>query len=180
MIAAFDATNSVVRPAIQSQLIKRYEGGRLQVWKKIERYQEERRSTRNVEVINITNGVIKVDKQFNISGTGNIINVADYMENVTNTVNNNLSDSNADDEVKKLINQLATEIEIIANKIDPSQLKKLGKNLEALSVEAGSDEPDRSWYEVSIKGLTDAAKAIGKISEPIINIVKKLSPLLLA
>ena len=180
MIAAFDATSAIVRPAIQAQLIKRYEGGRLQVWKKIKAFQEERRATRSVKVVNIEEGGIMVDKQVNVSGTGNVVNVAEYMSNVTNTVNNNLAESNADQEVKKLIDDLAGEIERIADKIDPVQLKKMGKNIEALSNEVASEEPEQRWYEVSIEGLKDAAQAVGAIADPVFSIVKKLSALLLA
>ncbi len=179
IVAAFDATNSVVRKATQEQLVKRYEGGRLQVWKKIEAYQEHRRSLRSVNVVNLNKGAIMVDKHVNVSGTGNIVNVAEYMSNVTNTVNNNLAESGLNKEVKDLIKELTEEIQKVASNADAVQVKKMGKNLEALSNEVASEEPDRQWYEVSLQGIMDAAKAIGTIADPVISIAKKISALLL-
>ncbi len=185
ILAAFDATKAVVRPAIRKQLIKRYEGGRLQVWKKIQAFQEERQAIRSVKVIKIEKGGNMVDQSVNISGSGgvanvtNVANVAKYMSNVTTTVNNNLAESNADNEVKNLIKALSKEIESVASKADPAQVKKLGKNLEALSKEAATDEPDRQWYEVSLTGIMDAAKAVGSAAEPVLKIAKKLAAILL-
>ncbi|MDU0459277.1 MAG: hypothetical protein RW306_11170 [Geobacteraceae bacterium] len=180
IVSAFDATQAVVRPALQAQLISRYESSHRQVWKKIEAYQEQRRATRLVKVIKVENGGIMVDNQVTVSGTGNIINVAEYMSNVTNKVNNYMADSGAIVDVKALIKQLNEEIGRIASEIDPSQVKKMGKNLEVLSKEVASDEPERRWYEVSIEGIKEAAQAVGSIAEPIVNIVGKLSALLLA
>lgn len=180
IVAAFEATNAVVRPATQAQLISRYEGSRRQVWEKIQNYEKERRATRHVHVLNVEGGAIMIDKQVNVGGTGNIVNVADFMSNVTNTVNNNLAESNADQEVKSLIQRLNQEIERIAPDIDPGLTKKMGKNIEALSREVASDEPERRWYEVSLEGLKEAAQAVGEVAKPIVDIVKTLSGLLLA
>lgn len=180
IVAAFDATQAAIRPASQAQLVSRYEGSRRQVWQKIAAYQEQRRATRLVSVLNAEKGAIMVDKQVNVSGTGNIVNVAEYMSNVTNTVNNNLAKSDADAQVKTLIEQLTEEIKRVASEADPSQTKKMGKNLEALSKEVASDEPERRWYELSLAGIKEAAEAVGAIATPIITTIGKLSALLLA
>jgi hypothetical protein len=179
IITAFDATKEVVRPAIQEQLIRRYEGGRLQVWKKVEEYQDQRRATRSVSVIKVEKGAIMIDKNVNVSGTGHIVNVAEYMTGITNTVNNNLAESVADKQVIDLIKELTQEIDRVAIDVDPSQVKKMGKNLEALSNEVANQDPDRKWYEVSIEGIIDAAKAVGSVADPVVTVAKKISALLL-
>lgn len=179
ILAAFDATEAVVRPARREQLISRYDNGRRQVWQKIAAFQEERRATRMVSVLNIGEGGIYVEKQVTVSGTGNIVNVAEYMSNVTNTVHNNLAKSGAGDEVKDLVQQLNQAIETIAPQVEPTELKKMGKNLEALSKEIASDEPERRWYEVSLEGLKEAAEAVGELAEPVVKIAAKLAALLL-
>jgi actin-related protein len=130
-------------------------------------------------VLNAEKGAIMVDKQVNVSGTGNIVNVADYMSNVSNTVTNNLAESGATDEIKKLIEELNSEIQKVSAKADPSQVKQMGKNLKALSEEVASDEPERRWYEVSLEGIKEAAEAVGEIAKPVINITKKIAALLL-
>ena len=177
--AAFDATQSVVRPASQAQLISRYEGSRRQVWKKIQKFQEERRATRLVQSITTQGGDIFVEKQINVSGTGNIVNVAEYMSNVTNTVNNNLAQSKEDTEVRDLIAELNRQVVSVAPNADPSQIQKMGKNLERLSDEAANDEPDKRWYDLSLKGIKEAAEAVGEIAGPILKTVSKLVALLL-
>lgn len=180
IVTAFDATQAVVRPASQAQLISRYEGGRRQVWEKIAIYQEQRRATRLLNVFNVKKGGSVVEKQINISGTGHILNLAKFMSDVTITVNNNMAESDANGEVKALIKQLNEEIERVASQIDPSQVKKMVKGLEALSREVASDDPERRWYEVSLEGIKEAAQTVGKIAYPIIDIAGKLSALLLA
>ena len=84
-----------------------------------------------------------------------------------------------DNEIKVLIKQLNQEIERVASKVDPGQVKKMGKNLEALSKELVSEEPERRWYEVSIEGIMDAAKAVGAIADPVFSIAEKLLKLLI-
>jgi hypothetical protein len=179
IVTAFDATQAVVRPASQAQLISRYEGGRRQVWEKIANYQEQRRATRLVHVLKAEKGAIMVDKQVNVSGTGNIVNVAEFMSDMTNTVNNYLADSDANAEVKALIKELNEEIKRVAPKADPSQVKKMGKSLEALSKEVACEEPEREWYSLSLKGITEAAQTMGDIANPVLSIVGKLVSLLL-
>lgn len=180
ILAAFDATIAVIRPASQAQLVSRYEGGRRQIWQKIAKYQEQRNATRLVHVLNAEKGAIMVEKQVNVSGTGNIVNVADYMSDVTNTVTNNLTESNTTDDIKELIEQLSQEIKKVSLEADPSQIKQMGKNLKALSEEVASDEPDRRWYELSLEGIKEAAQTLGEIAKPVLSITSKLAAILLA
>ena len=179
ILVAFDATQKVIRSASRSLLISRYEGCRRQVWKKIARFQDERKATKILETINIEKGGITVERNVNVNGTGNIVNVAEYMSNVKNEVTNNLAKSEADPEVKSLITELMKEFEKIAAQAKPEQTKKIAKNLDALTNEIASDQPERSWYELSLKGIKEAAQAIGEIADPVISIVAKLSLLLL-
>lgn len=116
-------------------------------------------------------------------GTIGVLNVAEYMQNVTNTVNQNLAGAtNAPEDVKSLVAQLAQEVETAGNQIPPEQApqaQKMGKNLEALSREVASPEPERAWYEVSLKGLKEAAETVGELGKPIAATLAKLMPLLL-
>jgi hypothetical protein len=56
----------------------------------------------------------------------------------------------------------------------------MARDAEALLKEATSSQPRRRWYEVSLEGLKEAAKNIGEIADPVLGIVQKLMPLLLA
>ena len=124
---------------------------------------------------------IVVEKQINVdnSGIGNITNIAEYMSGVTNTVYNNVNQSNTSDEIKDLIKELTERITAVAPQIETKTAEKLGKNVEALSKEVASTEPDRRWYEVSLSGLKEAAVAVGELGKPILETISKLTPLLL-
>jgi len=178
ILAAIEASQKVIRDASTEQLISRYVGGRRQVWNKVDNYQKQRQAVCLSQVVNIEKGAIVVDKNVTVSGNGNIVNVADYLSNVTNTVNNAMEETTANDEIKQLVMELSKEVTKISMEAEDKHTKNLGKNLEALSNELTNDEPDSRWYELSLSGLKDAAQAIGSIANPIIDIVKKLTPLL--
>ena len=147
--------------------VDRYEGARRQVWEKIEDYQIRRASIRQVSIVNVQKGAISVDKSVTVhqSGTGNIINIAEYMSGVTNQVNNNLQQSSQSEDVKALVQQLVEQVKAISAKADPKQTQAMGKNLKRLSDELAEPEPDRAWYEVSLKGLKEAAEAVEALTD---------------
>jgi hypothetical protein len=143
---------------------------------------EHGRVTYQVEHIdNVYIGETIVDRPTTItqSGTGNILNVADFMSNVTNQVNNNIQQSSASDDAKALVKQLADEINAISTKIDLKLTERMGSDLQTLSNEMKQSEPRKAWYELSLKGLKEAAETIGEIASPILTTVGKLMPLLL-
>jgi hypothetical protein len=55
----------------------------------------------------------------------------------------------------------------------------MGSDVETLSKEMSQPKPRRAWYELSLKGLREAAEAVGEIGKPIVETVKLLWPLLL-
>jgi hypothetical protein len=79
----------------------------------------------------------RVEKHYeiNASGQGNIINIAEYMTGVTNTVNQNVSQSSTSDDVKELIRTLAAQLGAAAPKIDTEIAERMGSDLKALSEE---------------------------------------------
>jgi hypothetical protein len=181
ILAAFDAAERVTPPATRKNLIERYAGARRQVWEKIEDYQIRRASIRTVSTVNVQPGATFVAKSVTVnqSGTGNIINIAEYMSGVTNQVTSNLQQSSSSEEVKALVQQLVEQVKALSPEADPKLTQAMGKNLKRLSEELAEPEPDPAWYEVSLKGLKEAAEAVGEIAKPVIATVAKLMPLLL-
>ena len=178
ILSAFDACEQVTKPSNRLNMIDRYEGTHRQIWNMVEDYQIRRASIRVVPVIEVKQGGITVNKNvtLNQSGTGNIANISEFMSNITNQINNNLEKSASTDEVKILMQQLADQIKSISDKIDPKQIKRMGNDLETISKEMTLPEPRKEWYELSIKGLKEAAEAVGEIAVPIIATLKKLIP----
>jgi GTPase SAR1 family protein len=95
---------------------------------------------------------------------------------------NGLKESKADDAVKTLLEQLLTEIKALNEKVPATQaqaVEKMASRADSLINETKNETPDREWYEVSLKGILEAAKAIGGVANPVLEVAKKLSPLLL-
>lgn len=125
---------------------------------------EQKMSTQNV---NINNSTIH----------GSVI-AAEKIENCFNA----LQESKADDETKQLLEQLLNEIKALNEKVPESQMQaveNMAKRADTLINESKSESPEKEWYELSLKGITDAATSLGEIATPVMNIVEALSPLLL-
>jgi hypothetical protein len=178
VLAAFDASEQITAPATRQNLINRYQGARLQVWRKIEDYQIRRATSRLVAITEINAGVLNV-KNTIINGNSGIVNIAEMMIDVTNTVTNNMEKSSLTDDVKVLMKELTDQITAISSEIDPKQAQRLGSDLQSLSNEMAQAEPRQAWYELSIKGLKDAAETVGEIALPIISTLQKIAPLLI-
>ena len=104
--------------------------------------------------------------------------IADSIENSFNA----LAKSNLNDETKKLLEQLLKTINEINKQAKPENTEtaeSMARDVESLIKEATSAKPRRKWYEVSIEGLKQAAVNIGEVATPVLEIVGKLSPLLL-
>lgn len=113
--------------------------------------------------------------------SGVIVNVAEYMSNVSNHVNNSIHQSNESDEVKKLVKQLTEQITAIANSTNSnnaSNVQQMGEDLKTLSNEMAKPKPRSAWYDISLKGIKEAATAIGEIAKPVVDTVCMLMKLL--
>ncbi|NUO79973.1 hypothetical protein HUU05_07840 [candidate division KSB1 bacterium] len=181
ILAAFDAAEQVTAVASRINLVERFEGARRQIWQKIEDYQIRRAAVRVVPVTYVESGGTFVEKNVitNVSGQGNIVNVAEYMANITNTVQMHLEQSSAPSEVQALVKKLAQQIEEIAAKIDPQKTQQLGGDLAVLSKEMAMPQPRKRWYQTALESIKEVATTIGEIGKPILETIKLLSPLLI-
>jgi hypothetical protein len=130
------------------------------------------------KVVNMTQ-----EKAINISGSDININapvfIADEIQNCFNT----LKDAEIEPNIENLLNDLLIRIAEVSKHIpqnDAQHAKTMVRDAESLVKEASSSNPRRKWYEVSLEGLKDAANAIGEIAKPVLDVVSKLSPLLLS
>jgi len=181
ILEAYDAAEEVTPSAERSTLEGRFAGARVQIARKIEDYRARRAAVRVVRVTYVENGATYMERNVttNVSGTGNVVNVAEFMSNVTNTVTNNLQQSSAGPEIQALVTALTKQIEGLGTKIDPVKTQQMGSDVEALSKELASPQPRQKWYEVSLSGLKEAAEAVGEVGKPILETIAKLWPLLL-
>jgi hypothetical protein len=122
--------------------------------------------------VNMSNG-----NQINVHGTvqGNVF-IGEKIEGVTANINA----SNAPEETKSKLKELTEAVKNMAPSLDEKLQAKVAKNLERLTTEAVAPEPDRDWYEVSAKGLMEAAQTVSEvIGGPVIAAVKSISSLFL-
>ena len=56
--------------------------------------------------------------------------------------------------------------------------KRVAKDYQSLAAEATSEEPRKEWYELSAKGLIEAAETVGAMAAPVITAVKAILALL--
>jgi flagellar biosynthesis/type III secretory pathway protein FliH len=110
---------------------------------------------------------------------GAIANVAEHMAHVVNQVTQQVNESAVSDDVKQLLKQLAEQIAAIDVTANPTKVQQMAGDLKTLSDEVVKTEPRRKWYELSLEGIKEAAKAIGDIGKPVIETVTKLVPLLI-
>jgi len=113
-------------------------------------------------------------------GNGNIIQgdfvVAKSIEGSFNRVKK----SAVQDDVKTLLLQLASQVGTMAAVMEKDHAAKAADDLERLTQEATRPRPSRSFWELSVKGLKDAATTVKDIGAPILSTVAKLIPLLAA
>jgi hypothetical protein len=93
---------------------------------------------------------------------------------------NRVKESPANDKLKTAAQQLTSEVGKIITLLDPENAKKAADDLETLTREVARAKPRREWWELSLKGLKDAAVAVKEIGQPVIATVKMLTPLLAA
>jgi hypothetical protein len=121
---------------------------------------------------------MKTERIINIGNNNSItapVIIADQIENSFNASAN----SNIDSQVKDLLQQLVLAVNDSSKSANKEQAETMARDVESLTKEVTSSKPRREWYEVSVKGLQQAAENIGKIGEPILKIVGQLLPLLI-
>lgn len=127
------------------------------------------------------NVVEKKEKVIEIGANTQIsapIIIADSIENSFNA----LAKSNINDETKVLLEQLLKAVNEINKRAVPEKVESaesMARDAESLVKEATSAKPRRKWFEVSIEGLKQAAINLGEVATPVIELLGKLSPLLL-
>jgi hypothetical protein len=128
------------------------------------------------------NIVAKKEKVIEIGNNTQIsapIVIADSIEDSFHT----LAKSEINDETKDLFERLLKAVNDINKQVPPDNAESaesMAREAADLIKEATSPKPRRRWYEVSIEGLKQAATNIGEVAAPVLEIVGKLSPLLLA
>ena len=120
------------------------------------------------------------EKVINIGDNNTIsapITIADSIQNSFN----DLKEATIDQDIEKLLKQLLEAVnDVNKNATDEASVatEAMARDVETLVKEATSANPRQAWYEITMKGLKEAAKSVGEIANPVLEVLKKLSPLL--
>ncbi|NJM10503.1 MAG: hypothetical protein HC889_00025 [Synechococcaceae cyanobacterium SM1_2_3] len=179
ILTAFDTVGATKKDIERADLEQRLCGMRLQVRRKIERFE-----SRAVGHFHFGDNAIFMEtqivkKSINI-GNGNTITAPVV---IAETIQNSftvLESGQINSEVKLLIQSLLAQITEVAKAAPNDKASELAEYGEALAKEVVRSKPRREWYDLSIKGLVEASQAIGEIGKPIIDTAAKLLPVLVA
>jgi hypothetical protein len=98
-----------------------------------------------------------------------------------NVIINNTGANN--ENVNLLLEPLLSEIKALNSKAPATQtpiVEKMISRADGLITKSKSETPDREWYQLSLKGIKDAALTLKEMGEPILEIATKPSLLLLS
>lgn len=115
---------------------------------------------------------IQIGNNANISG--NFV-VAKTIENSFNKIDS----SDLTNDIKELLKQLSTEVTKMTEHLSDEEAKDIADDLETLIDKTTCEKPKRKWWSVSIDGLTKAAENLGKVGEPVLELLSKIAPLLI-
>jgi len=81
-------------------------------------------------------------------------------------------------ELQGLMKDLAIAVGRMTQKMSKEQAEDAAEDLKNLVEQAAREKPKRKWWSVSVEGLTQAAKNIGEIGKPVLDILERIVPIL--
>lgn len=178
----FGISQSVVFNAAQQALGIAFEGHatslrfiRQQVAAKVDGYILRAQSTSTV-INNIQGDVMNTNIQLgnvNVTGDFNLVTAT----NIQNSFNK-AANAEIDTELKEKLKAIAVEVAKLAEKLSPDDAEKVSKDLESLTSEVVSKIPRKEWYELSAKGIVEAAKTVAEMAAPVTAAVNAVLALL--
>jgi len=89
-----------------------------------------------------------------------------------------IQSGSASEELKTLLQELAEEVAKIAKALPTDRAEELADDLKRLTGEVTKEKPRRKFWELSAKGIQEAAQAVGEIGKTAIMLLTKITPLL--
>ena len=87
-------------------------------------------------------------------------------KNIENSFNKAAA-SDVSNELKENLKLLAIEVAKLAKELPAKEAERVTNDLSALTSEAVSGEPRKEWYQLSAKGILDAAKFVAEMVPPV-------------
>jgi hypothetical protein len=91
---------------------------------------------------------------------------------------NKVENANVSNELKSLLKDLAKSVATMSEHLPKEIAGQAARDLETLAAEATSKTPREKWWQLSAEGLTKAAKDIGEIGKPVLELAAKIVAIL--
>lgn len=91
---------------------------------------------------------------------------------------NKATSANIPNDLKKLLKDLSIAVGQMSEKLSQEEAKQAARDLETLMAEATSEKPRRKWWELSIDGLKEAARNVGEIGKPVLELATRIVAIL--
>jgi hypothetical protein len=125
----------------------------------------------------------KTNMTTNISvtlGDGTVIHGDMVIANSIKDSFNHAASADSPGEIKETLKQLASAIGKLIEGLDKESAAEVARDLETLTAEATSAAPRKKWWQLSLDSITSAAEKVAGVGKPVLEILAKLTPLLLA
>lgn len=93
---------------------------------------------------------------------------------------NRVDKASVSDELKDVLKELAKAVANMSEKLPTDTAQQVARDLETLTSEVTSKSPRKQWWQLSVEGLTKAAKDIGEVGKPVLELVTKIVAILSA
>ncbi|MEZ0395532.1 MAG: leucine-rich repeat domain-containing protein, partial [Anaerolineales bacterium] len=133
-------------------------------------FPEEERMAREIHYHEHRHFEVRGDMIGSSANLGNESTMAQWVENSFNTPSN--------PELAPLLAQLTAAVQEMLKHLPADQAEETAEDLKRLQEELAKPKPSRKWYSVSIEGLIKAAKNLGELGAPVIELAGKLLTLL--
>ena len=108
-----------------------------------------------------------------VSGDFNLVTAKNIQDSF-----NKVAGSGASAELKDRLGKLALEVANLARALPPEKAEEASRSLETFTSEVLAKKPRKEWYELSAKGLIEAARTVAAMAAPITTAVKAVLALL--
>ena len=114
-----------------------------------------------------------------VSNIGGIVNVKSTLKNATLKIEGATSVGESQRvELQNLFKELESAI-AQAEKLKPEEAARVAQTADLVASEVAKAKPDRSFLNITTKGLAEAAKAVESIAPSIMNVVASIAKLVL-
>lgn len=91
---------------------------------------------------------------------------------------NKIDSSDISNDLKELLKELSIAVNQMIEKLSEEESNEIKDDLDMLIEQSTQEKPKRKWWSVSVDGLTKAAENIGKVGQPVLDLLGKLLPII--